>query len=117
VVFSGVAAPGVTHLTRTHPFVETLARFTLEAALDPVHAVDVRLARRAAVVRSRDVTTRTTLLVLRLRCHLEGKDPRGQARELLAEDLLVTAFTGAPERAVWLDDDAAEALFDATPSA
>jgi hypothetical protein len=104
-------------LTRTHPFVESLARFTLEAALDPVHAADLRLARRAAVVRTRDVATRTTLLLLRLRCHLESKDKRGQARELLAEDLLVAAFTGAPDKAAWLDDAAAEALFDVAPSA
>ncbi len=117
VVFSGGAPVDATLLTRTHPFVESLARFTLEAALDPVHAEDLRLARRAAVVRTRDVATRTTLLLLRLRCHLEGKDPKGQPRELLAEDLLVAAFTGAPDKATWLEDVAAEALFDVTPSA
>jgi superfamily II DNA or RNA helicase len=117
VVFTGLPPAGGLLLTRTHPFVESLARFTLEAALDPVHAADLRLARRAAVVRTRDVATRTTLLLLRLRCHLESKDKRGQARELLAEDLLVAAFTGAPDKAAWLDDAAAEALFDVAPSA
>ncbi len=116
-VFSGVPPAGAALLTRTHPFVESVARFTLEAALDPIHAADLRLARRAAVIRTRDVVTRTTLLLLRLRCHLEGKDTQGHARELLAEDLLVAAFTGAPDKASWLEDAAAEALFDVAPSA
>ena len=116
VVFTGPTSAGETRLTRTHPFVESLARFTLEAALDPVHAAEMPLARRASVVRTRDVATRTTLLLLRLRCHLEGKDPKGQVRELLAEDLLLAAFTGAPDRASWLGDAEAERLFDVTPS-
>lgn len=117
VTFAGVAPPDGTLLTRTHPFVESLARFTLETALDPVAGAEPGLSRRASVVRTRDVVTRTTLLLVRLRCHLEGKDAKGKPRELLAEDLVVAAFTGAPDKATWLDDAGAERLFAVEPSA
>lgn len=115
-VFRGTAPPEAALLSRTDPFVEGLARYTLETALDPVHGADGSVARRAAVIRTQAVSTRTTLLLLRLRCHLDGKDSKGRSRELLAEDLLVLGFTGAPDRAVWLEDAACETLLAAAPS-
>jgi superfamily II DNA or RNA helicase len=115
--FRGTAPTGAVLLSRTHPVVEGLARYVLETALDPVHAATTQVARRASVIRSREVLTRTTILLLRLRCHLEGKDNRGRSRELLAEDQILLGFTGAPERAIWLDDAAAEGMLSTTPTA
>ncbi|MBK6465350.1 MAG: DEAD/DEAH box helicase [Myxococcales bacterium] len=115
--FRGAPHAGTTLLTRTHPVVEGLARYVLETALDPVHALGSPVARRASVVRSTEVSIRTTLLLVRLRCHLEGKDARGRARELLAEDQLLVGFTGAPERAVFLDDAECERMLRVSPTA
>ena len=114
--FRGTPPTGSTLLSRTHPVVEGLARYVLETALDPVHAASTQVARRASVIRSRDVRTRTTLLLLRLRCHIEGKDTKGRPRELLAEDQILLGFTGSPERASWLDDVACEGMLTMSPT-
>jgi hypothetical protein len=57
----------------------------------------------------------TTLLLLRYRYHIITKEG-DTASELLAEDSALLAFTGAPERAEWLDPDEAEALLTAVPT-
>jgi hypothetical protein len=57
----------------------------------------------------------TTLLLLRYRYHIITKEGEATS-ELLAEDSALLAFTGAPERAEWLDPDEAEALLTAVPT-
>jgi hypothetical protein len=113
--FALPAGDGEIHLTRTHPLVERLATHVLDTALDPragsgPHSV----ARRCGAIRTRAVTVRTTLLLVRFRFHLVATED-GRERPLLAEDARVLAFTGTPDRAVWLDQAAAEALLDARP--
>ncbi len=105
-------------LARTDPHVGAVARFVLDASLDPsalapgVH----RPASRAGVMRSGAVSTRTTLLVLRLRFHLDLPGSAGP-RTLVTEDALTVAFEGAPANARWLADDATDALIEAEPEA
>src|SRR5688500_16958859 len=53
-------------LHRTHPVVEKIAGFVLDAALDPL-VTDGRIAKRAGVIRTRGVKKRTTALLLRIR--------------------------------------------------
>jgi superfamily II DNA or RNA helicase len=102
-------------LTRTDPVVRTLARYVLESALDRAVPDAERPARRAGVVRTDAVTTRTTLLLVRLRFQLTL--PGGvQPRQLVAEDARVLAFEGAPVSARWLREAQAEALLAAVPS-
>jgi len=113
-VFRGYALEGTRLLTRTHPIVEGLAAHVLETALDPGMAA---IARRAGVIRTRAVEKRTTLLLVRLRFHLLGRDRQGNERRLLAEDLALAAFTGSPENAVWLPPEAAAPLLAAEPNA
>ncbi len=113
VVFEPGPQRGVQLLTRTHPLVDGLARHLLEDALDP-HGHGP--ARRCGVIRTQAVQVRTTLLLLRLRFHLLAQDRQRQSRPLLAEDLLVAAFRGAPEQAQWLDEAEVEALFSAAPA-
>jgi superfamily II DNA or RNA helicase len=104
---------GVVHLGRTHPFVEGLAAYITNSALDPLLG---GVARRAGAIRTRQVKTRTTLLLVRLRYHLlAGASP--VEAPLLAEDCQTVAFEGAPEEARWIDAGAAEALMRATPDA
>ncbi|HXF72478.1 MAG TPA: helicase-related protein, partial [Actinomycetota bacterium] len=71
------------HLTRTHPFVESLARYVLDTALDP-RADGV--ARRCGVIRTGAVERRTTLLLLRYRFDVTTRARRGEPHAQLAED-------------------------------
>jgi superfamily II DNA or RNA helicase len=103
-------------IARTDPAVQAIARYVLESALDPAVPADERPARRAGVMRTSAVTTRTTLLLVRLRFQLAL--PTGEAhRQVVAEDARVLAFEGAPASAVWLPAERAEQLLRATPSA
>lgn len=103
---------GVQIVHRTHPMVEGLASHVFNAALDPQIG---GAARRAGVVRTADVPTRTALLLLRLRYHIVTTVRRA-GRHLLAEDALLVAFTGSPSDPAWLPEDPAVALLAARPS-
>jgi hypothetical protein len=106
-------AEDVVHLNRTHPFVEALGAYVMNSALDPLLG---GLARRAGTIRTRQIKTRTTLLLVRFRYHIitatAAEDP-----PLLAEDCQVLAFEGAPDQAHWLDGSTGERLMRATPDA
>jgi hypothetical protein len=76
------------------------------------------------VVRTKAVDRRTTLLLVRLRYHIETEiksGPHGkevaERRQLLAEDSQVLAFAGSPQSAEWLSKEQAEALLDVIPDA
>ncbi|WP_109471964.1 helicase-related protein [Ornithinimicrobium cavernae] len=103
-------------LNRTDASVEAIARHVLDAALDPAMDPTARPARRAGVMRTRAVESRTTLLLARYRFHLDlpGRDG---ARQLIAEDAHVIAFRGTPENPDWLSTDEVAQLLDAIPDA
>ena len=103
-------------LQRTDPAVAALARQVLDAALDPTPGGTHRPARRAGVVRTTAVTTRTTLLLTRHRFHLDLPTADG-VRQVVAEDAQVVGFRGSPESADWLTDTEVNALLDAEPDA
>jgi superfamily II DNA or RNA helicase len=103
-------------IARTDPAVQAIARYVLESALDPALPAAERPARRAGVMRTSAVTTRTTLLLIRLRFQLAL--PTGDThRQVVAEDARVLAFEGAPASAVWLPAERTEQLLTATASA
>jgi hypothetical protein len=113
--------PGEIYLHRTHPLVEALATGLLDASLDTATGGG---AARCGVVRTKAVDRRTTLLLVRLRYHIETEiktGPRGkevtELRQLLAEDSQVLAFAGSPQSADWLSKEKAEALLEAIPDA
>jgi len=103
-------------LVRTDPHVGALARFVLDLALDSVTTVDGyrRPARRAGVIRTNAVATRTTLLVVRFRFHLDLPGSSG-TRSLVTEDARLLAFEGSPASAQWLTPEGADDLLDAEP--
>ncbi|SCE87761.1 SNF2 family N-terminal domain-containing protein [Micromonospora matsumotoense] len=117
VPFRSMAAVdrGEAALVRTDPAVVALAGYVLNAALDE-QATGPRPARRCGVIRTRAVTGRTTLLVVRYRFHLTLPSRTG-TRQLVAEDARLLAFAGAPANARWLPPDDALALLDATADA
>lgn len=97
---------------RTHPVVENLAAYVLEAALDPQLS---GVAKRCGVVRTAKVERREIVLLLRVRFHLGARDREGVARQLLAEDQLLVAFAGHPEAPEWQSAERAEELAQALP--
>ncbi|MCX4390538.1 DEAD/DEAH box helicase [Micromonospora peucetia] len=112
---TAAVARGEAALVRTDPAVVALAGYVLNAALDD-QASGPRPARRCGVIRTRAVTTRTTLLVVRYRFHLTLPSRTG-TRQLVAEDARLLAFAGAPANARWLSADDALGLLDATADA
>jgi superfamily II DNA or RNA helicase len=108
-------------VTRTHPFVAGLASYLMERSLDTGTVAgnggDAGPARRCGLIRTKDVSMQTTLLLLRLRFHLLVRRGRGPEEPLLAEDVLTLAFRGSPESPEWLDDHETERLLQATPAA
>ena len=104
---------GVRYLSRTHPFVENLASWVLDTALDPVEKGP---ARRCGVIRTSQVQRRTTLILLRCRYHLITRQD-GQERTFLAEEAQILGFAGLPPEAVWLESEAVDLLLNARPEA
>ncbi|QIK06134.1 DEAD/DEAH box helicase [Streptomyces sp. ID38640] len=107
-------ARGEAALVRTDPVVGALAAHVLNAALDP-QADGARPARRCGVITTDAVSTRTTLLLVRYRFHLTLPSRSGN-KQLVAEDARLLAFQGSPKNAVWLLQEQAVALLEATAS-
>ena len=108
------AAPGkAVYLHRTHPYVESVASQVMNSALDPAVG---GLARRAGVIRTNSVESRTVLLLLRLRFQLYTT-VLGSERHLLAEDALLCAYRGDPLNPQWLTSAEAEHLLTLKPDA
>jgi len=103
---------GVAYLNRTHPTVEALAAYVMNASLDPLLK---GVARRCGVIYTHRVERRTTLLLVRFRYYIITTR-NGIDNPLLAEDCRLLGFSGAPEQAAWLDEDAAEKLILAEPA-
>ncbi len=99
------------YLTRMHPIVEGMASYVMDTALDPIGE---GVARRAGAIRTAAVDTRTTVLLIRLRYHIITKTA-GEERQMLAEDVQLVAFEGAPDNATWIDSAWAEELLLADP--
>lgn len=111
-VFALPADEGQTYLARTHPFVERLATDLMNTALDPL---EKSKARRAGVMRTMAVTTRTTLLLCRFRFQLQTQVEKLN-HTCLVEECALMAFTGAPERAFWMDGASAHSLLAVQPA-
>ncbi|MEU3223943.1 DEAD/DEAH box helicase [Streptomyces sp. NPDC006976] len=111
---SPAIARGEAALVRTDPAIGALASYVLNSALDSGTS-GPRPARRCGVVTTDAVTVRTTLLLVRYRFHLTLPSRTGE-KQVVAEDARLLAFEGMPQRARWLDDDAAVELLAARAS-
>lgn len=94
-------------LTRTHPYVEAGANWVLSTALDPVSVKSI--ASRCGVIRTKGVKARTTLLLFRMRMHIIV-EKEGNAKPILAEDAVLTGFTGSPKTPEWIEKDEIERI-------
>ncbi|MFE0919330.1 DEAD/DEAH box helicase [Streptomyces nigra] len=106
---------GEAALVRTDPAIGAIASYVLDSALD-AKAQGPRPARRCGVVTTDAVSVRTTLLLVRYRFHLTLPSRTGE-RQVVAEDARLLAYEGLPQRARWLDDEAATALLGARATA
>lgn len=103
---------GIAYLNRTHPTVEALAAYVMNASLDPLLK---GIARRCGVIYTHRVERRTTLLLVRFRYYIITTR-NGIDSPLLAEDCRLLGFSGPAEKAEWLDGDTAEKLILAEPA-
>ena len=101
---------GEVYLSRTHPMVEGLADYVMNATMD---AHESTRARRCGVVLTKAVDQETTLLLMRFRYHLISRN--GSTRELLAEEVQPLAFRGGGKGPDWLSDEDIDELLQATP--
>lgn len=109
------APRGTAVLNRTDPRVAAIARYTLDAALDPALPDNARPARRCGVITTRDVDAITVALLVRFRTHLHlpGRD---RITTHLAEEARVLAFTATGAGPTWLTPDQVDTLLAAHPT-
>ena len=114
---NGSPLPGEALLTRTDPYVESLARYVLDAALDPNLPTANRPAHRASVVTTHAVMLRTVLLVVRYRIQLSVPGAKVTRSEVADHaDFLAYRDTLSGDRE-WLSPEEIVALLAAEPSA
>ena len=109
--FSPPVRPGEILLTRTHPFVEKLAAYVFDTAMEQLPG---SIASRCGVMRTDAVQTRTTLLLCRFRYELRTTGV-GRNHEDLTEDCAMLAFSGSPQKAAWLGGSEVQKLLRAEP--
>ena len=113
--FRTPARDGAQLLSRSHPLVVELADFVAERALS---GLEPELAARASAIRTKAVSTRTQLLVLRLRHQLHQDRWTGSGYEalpdLLVEECLTVRVNG--DQVEPLEGSAALELLEAPPS-
>ena len=103
VSFESPTPEGYHYLGRNNRFVEQLCQLVMANTLA---RVDKRAA-RAAVIRTRQVTTKTTLLLFRCRNVIEER--KGQ-HQVVAEEMLLWGWRGTPQQKEFLDHAQAKAL-------
>lgn len=107
VSFVSPTPPGYHYLGRNNRFVEQLCQLVMGNTLA---RVDKRAA-RAAIIRTRQVTTKTTLLLFRCRNVIEQQ--KGQ-HQVVAEEMLLWGWRGTPQQKEFLGHaDAKKLLVEA----
>ena len=111
VSFVSPTPEGYRYFGRNHPFVEQLCQFLMANSLSKKHKYGPA---RSAIVRCTDVTSKTTLLLFRVRNVIESRKGRNQ---LVAEEMLIWGFAGSVEDKKWLSHEQTEKLLHhAVPS-
>lgn len=111
VSFVSPTPEGYRYFGRNHPFVEQLCQFLMANSLSKKHTYGPA---RSAVIRCADVTSKTTLLLFRVRNVIEA---RKGGNQLVAEEMLIWGFSGSAEESNWLSpDQTRHLLHHAVPS-
>lgn len=105
VSFHSPTPKGHLYLGRNHPFVEGLCQFVMARSVGR----EKFGAARAAVIRTHEVTTKTTLVLFRCRNVIGERD--GAAR-IVAEEMIVWGYRGSPGDGSFLTNDEAVSLLN-----
>jgi len=105
VSFQSPTPEGYHYLGRNHPFVEQLCQFIMANTLSRMD----KSAARAAVIRTRQVTSKTTLMLFRCRNVIEQVKIGYQ---IVAEEMLLWGWRGTPQQKEFLDHDVAKKLLN-----
>jgi hypothetical protein len=106
VSFESPTPEGYHYLGRNHRFVEQLCQLVMANTL----ARQDKRAARAAVIRTKLIAKKTTLLLFRCRNVIEqGKG----GHQIVAEEMLLWGWRGTPDQKVFLDHAEAKALLAA----
>lgn len=103
VSFSSPTPEGYHYMGRNHRFVEQLCQLVMA---NTVSRVDKRAA-RTAVIRTRQVATKTTLLLFRCRNVIE--DRKGH-QQVVAEEMILWGWKGTPQQKEYLNHEQAREL-------
>ncbi|MBF0145026.1 MAG: DEAD/DEAH box helicase [Magnetococcales bacterium] len=107
ITFTHPAPSGVAYIHRSHPLVAVLADYVAERALDEE---EPELAARCGATFTKEVKTRTTIFLLRLRSQLiiERREGNGyvHAKTLLSEECLGVAVEGSDAPGILPEQDA-----------
>ena len=103
VSFESPTPEGYHYLGRNHRFVEQLCQLVMANTISR----EGKRAARAAVIRSKQVETKTTLLLFRCRNVIEqGKS----GHQIVAEEMLLWGWRGTPDDSEYLDHEQARVL-------
>ena len=106
VSFESPTPEGYHYVGRNHRFVEQLCQLVMANTV----AREGKRAARAAVIRTKQVETKTTLLLFRCRNVIEQR--RG-GHKIVAEEMLLWGWRGTPDEREHLDHEQARALLGA----
>jgi superfamily II DNA or RNA helicase len=109
VTFESPEPKGYHYVGRNHRFVELLCHSLMANTL----ARQDRRAARAAVIRTRDVETKTTLLLFRCRNVIEqAREKHKTPLQVIAEEMLLWGWSGAEGNRRFLDHTEAKRLLE-----
>lgn len=103
ISFHSPTPEGHHYLGRNHRFVEQLCQYVMANTL----ARSDKRAARSAVIRTRQVSTKTTLMLFRCRNVIEQQ--KGQ-QQVVAEEMLLWGWRGTPQQKEFLEHAEAKAL-------
>ncbi|MYA66670.1 MAG: DEAD/DEAH box helicase [Gammaproteobacteria bacterium] len=106
ISFESPTPEGYHYVGRNHRFVEQLCQLVMANTV----AREGKRAARASVIRTRQVQTKTTLLLFRCRNVIEQG---GGGRQIVAEEMLLWGWSGTPDDREHLDHEEARALLRA----
>lgn len=109
--FDSTGSQGMIHLTRTHPIIEGIANYVMDTALD---SNVIGIAKRVGAVRTRSVSKRTVLFLVRYRYEITTTKARVISNQLV-EECVLTAFSGSKDSIKWLNEDECLALLKIGP--
>lgn len=110
ITFDSPTPPGLSYIGRNHVLIEALSEYLVDCAFHPRLTGQPEPAARCGVIRTSQVTRRTTLFLLRLR-FLQSE--RTDGRTTMTEETLVWGLQGVHPSAQALELDDAQALLAA----